>query len=115
MIATSQKLHAAVATIRPEGTDFQSAAALEDAVPPPTEDQWVVNPLESMHMEIASQIRGSYRDALAAVDEFTRNAAAILEETAVNVKKSAGEYMAREARAGQDFDRLRGEIDQKPG
>ncbi|MCI2423761.1 hypothetical protein MOQ72_40780 [Saccharopolyspora sp. K220] len=114
MEAASRKLHAVVSVIGLDGKDFQSDAALEDAVPQPAEGQAIVDPLDAMHMAIAAQIRGPYRDALGTVDEFVKAASDKAEEIAVNVRKSADEYLAREERAIRDFNRIMGELGEEP-
>ncbi|GAA4836057.1 hypothetical protein GCM10025787_14990 [Saccharopolyspora rosea] len=114
MVAASRRIREIADTITLGGTDFPSAAALEDAVPPPTGEQAVTDPLETVHMQIATQVRRPYRSASGAVDRFIKAAGEAAEELSVNVKRSADEYLAREERAAQGFVRLRGELGEPP-
>ncbi|GAA3358235.1 hypothetical protein [Saccharopolyspora gregorii] len=114
MLAAAGRIREAGDIIGMGGTDFRSDAALEDAVPAPTEEQAMVDPLNYVHMQVAQQVRGPYRDCLVAVDEFRQAAQEMAERLALDVQRSAEEYLAREQQMVDDLGRVRRQLDEGP-
>lgn len=117
MLDAAQRIDDAAKNIT-EKHNFVSEASLDQAVPEPSPENTATDPDLLSHsfidtqVKIASHVRGPYRNALQATDQFLQQINQKLADLANAVRESAEEYRADDEKGQEALDHILKQMDQ---